>query len=284
MISPKKLFYEWNHQPKKALGQHFLKDPSVAEMITARSCLSPDDVVVEIGPGLGALTFPVANCCKKIIAIEKDKRLFDYLTDRVEESGVKNIVLIHGDVMKVDFKALAKKEDRQLLLIGNLPYNISSQILVSLIRHREHISRAVFMFQRELAERLTATPNNKDYGRLAVMLGYCAEIRRIAKIEAHLFYPKPKIDSDVIEVTIKNRIEKQPLDEDYFFKVIKAAFGKRRKTLKNALVGSELGIDAEIAQKSLIQSGIDPKRRAETLNIDEFIDLCDAVMNNTNEE
>jgi len=159
------------------------------------------------------------------------------------------------------------------VVMGNLPYNISSQILVQLIKSRSALTRAVFMIQKELSQRITAQPGCKDYGRLSVMLGYCANIKKIADVKASVFFPKPKVDSEVLELKFKKGLEYPANDETYFFSVIKAAFGNRRKILKNALAASALNIDANTAQNILEKSGIDPVRRAETLTIEEFVKL-----------
>jgi 16S rRNA (adenine1518-N6/adenine1519-N6)-dimethyltransferase len=157
--------------------------------------------------------------------------------------------------------------------MGNLPYNISSQVLIQLIEARDHVNRSILMFQKELARRITASPGNKDYGRLTVMLSYCAEIKSIATIASSLFYPAPKIDSEVVEINFDISRAYPPHDETMLFQVIKAAFGNRRKTLKNALSASGLQIEPQIAQQALAAAGIDPVRRAETLEAAEFVDL-----------
>ncbi len=142
---------------------------------------------------------------------------------------------------------------------------------------RTMVSRAVVMFQKELAERLLAVPGNKTYGRITVMLAYCAEIKTVATIKARMFYPRPKVDSEVLEIRFREKIDHPADDEAYLFQVIKAAFGKRRKTLKNALSQSQLGIDGPTAEKALTAASIDPMRRAETLTVDEFVRLSNIV-------
>jgi 16S rRNA (adenine1518-N6/adenine1519-N6)-dimethyltransferase len=157
--------------------------------------------------------------------------------------------------------------------MGNLPYNISSQVLIQLVEGRKYVNRAILMFQKELARRITASPGNKDYGRLTVMLSYCAEIKSIATIAPSLFYPAPKIDSEVVEINFNISRAYPPHDEAMLFQVIKAGFGNRRKTLKNALSASSLHIDPQIAHRALTAAGIDPLRRAETLDVSEFVAL-----------
>ena len=273
MTSPKVLLNAWNLRPKKKLGQHFLVDPSAAEMIVSRSKITLDDTVMEIGAGLGALTIPLAKAARQVFAVETDSQLTKLLKTELLVHNLTNVEIIENNILNVDIHALAKKLDRQIIVIGNLPYNISSQILIQLIHTRKDVKRAILMFQKELARRITATPGNKDYGRLTVMLGYCAEIKSIATVAASLFYPVPKVDSEVVEVNFKISREYPSHDETMLFQVIKAAFGNRRKTLKNSLSTSGLHIEPQIARQALIAAKIDPTRRAETLAVSEFVTL-----------
>jgi 16S rRNA (adenine1518-N6/adenine1519-N6)-dimethyltransferase len=273
MTSPKVLLNAWNLRPKKKLGQHFLVDPSAADMIVRRSKITSADTVIEIGAGLGALTIPLAKAARQVFAVETDSQLTKLLKTELIVHNLTNVEIIENNILNVDIHALAKKIDRQIIVIGNLPYNISSQILIQLIHTRKHVKRAILMFQKELARRITATPGNKDYGRLTVMLRYCAEIKSIANVTASLFYPVPKVDSEVVEVNFKISREYPPHDETMLFQVIKAAFGNRRKTLKNALSASGLHIEPQIARQALIAAKIDPTRRAETLAVSEFVTL-----------
>ena len=273
MTSPKVLLNAWNLRPKKKLGQHFLVDPSAADMIVRRSKITSADTVIEIGAGLGALTIPLAKAARQVFAVETDSQLTKLLKTELIVHNLTNVEIIENNILNVDIHALAKKIDRQIIVIGNLPYNISSQILIQLIYTRKDVKRAILMFQKELARRITATPGNKDYGRLTVMLRYCAEIKSIANVTASLFYPVPKVDSEVVEVNFKISREYPPHDETMLFQVIKAAFGNRRKTLKNALSASGLHIEPQIARQALIAAKIDPTRRAETLAVSEFVTL-----------
>ena len=273
MTSPRILLAAYNLHPKKQLGQHFLSDPSTAEMITKRSGIVPEDIVLEIGAGFGALTIPLARIAKKVYAIENDRRLIDLLKTEILANGLSNVELMEENILKFDINRLAENVGHKIIIIGNLPYNISSQILVKLIKSRTAVIRAVFMFQKELARRITAQPGCKDYGRLTVMLGYCAKIKKLADVKASLFFPKPKVDSQLIEIRFLETIKYPAYDEALLFRVIKGAFGQRRKTLKNALAGSELNIDAKTAQNILDKAGIDSSQRAETLTVLEFVKL-----------
>ena len=273
MTSPRALLKAWNLRPKKKLGQHFLVDPSTAEMIVRRSRITSKDAVLEIGAGLGALTIAAAKVAELVYAVETDLQLTPLLKTELLVHKLGNVEIIEKSILRFDIHALAKKMDRRLIVIGNLPYNISSQVLIQLIESRDYVNRAVLMFQRELARRIKASPGSKDYGRLTVMLSYCAEIKSLATIAPSLFYPAPKIESEVLEVNFNISRAYPPHDETMLFQVIKAAFGNRRKTVKNALSASGLHIDSQIAKQALAAAGIDPGRRAETLNAAEFVAL-----------
>lgn len=273
MTSPRALLTFHNIRPKKRFGQHFLTDQTTAEMIVSRSGILPEDVVLEIGAGLGALTVPVARIAREVFAVEKDRKIIDILKTEILASNLSNVVIMEKNILKIDIKSMAENIGQKIVVMGNLPYNISSQILVQLIESRKALSKAVIMLQKELAQRITAQPGCKDYGRLTVMHGYCSDIKKVADVKAPLFFPKPKVDSEVLEIKFKKRLEYSTNDEAFFFRVIKAAFGNRRKILKNALAASALNIDANTAKDVLQRSGIDPVRRAETLTIEEFVKL-----------
>jgi len=277
MTSPKTLLAAFNLSPKKQFGQNFLTDPSTAEMIVSRSGISKEDIVIEIGAGLGALTVPIAMAADTVYAVEKDKNLLSPLQNELLAKNIDSVRIVNENILDIDIESIAEKHGRKVAVMGNLPYNISSQILIKLIIQRRYVGRAILMFQKELSERICAKPGGKDYGRISVMLQYCSDISKIAYVKASLFFPKPRIDSQIIEIRFKDSPDFPADDEKFFFRVIKAAFGKRRKTLKNSLSGSELGIDAQTAVLALNSAGIDPVRRAETLTIEEFVKLSNAL-------
>ena len=273
MTSPKTLLKAWNIKAKKQFGQHFLADPATAEMIVKRANISSYDTVLEIGAGLGALTIPVARAAAKVHAVEKDRQLCDLLKTELLVNNVANVCIIPENILLLDYASIAEPSSRALVVIGNLPYNISSQVLIQLIRSRNLVSRAILMFQKELAHRIIAHPGTKEYGRLTVMLRYCADIKPVATINASAFFPVPKVASEILEIKFKAKLDYPQHDEPLLFRVIKAAFGNRRKTLKNALAASELRIDPKSAWQALDMAGIDPNRRAETLSVSEFVSL-----------
>jgi len=264
--------------PKKQLGQNFLADPSTPEMIVNRSGITPRDIILEIGSGLGALTIAAARAANRVYAVETDRQILPVLKTELTAANVQNVTLIENSILNADIFAIASEADtKSLVVMGNLPYNISSQVLVRLIKYRAVVSRAILMFQKELAQRIVAAPNCKDYGRLTVMLQYCSTIKPLAEIKADKFYPKPKVDSSVVEISFYSDPVFPAKDEQFLFKVIKAAFGQRRKTLRNALSGSELHIDTKAADAVLEKADIDARRRAETLSVEEFVRLSDIL-------
>jgi 16S rRNA (adenine1518-N6/adenine1519-N6)-dimethyltransferase len=273
MTSPKTLLKAWNLRPKKWLGQSFLSDPSAAANITARAQLSPQDVVLEIGAGLGALTIPLAQAVKKVYAIEKDQQLIKLLKTELLTRQITNCEVVAGDILQIDLNKYCALAGDKITVVGNLPYYISSQILVKMIQSRHDFKRAIFMFQRELAQRISSPPGGREYGRITAMLRYCAEIKSLLNIKASAFYPPPKVDSTVIEIKFIPTTNYAPHDEAMLFAVIKAAFGNRRKTLKNALAASGLPTNSQTAALALSSAGIDPSRRAETLKPAEFVAL-----------
>ena len=282
MITPRELLNAWQIRASKRHGQNFLSNPSLAEKIVDAAAVASTDVVLEIGAGLGALTVPLSRKAKWVYAVEPDRRLIHLLQTELTAHEVNNVRICQQDILSVDAADLAGSLHCPLVAVGNLPYHISSQILVYLIENRAVIRRAVLMFQKELAQRLTAGPGSRAYGRLSVMLQYCADVRSLLSVNADQFFPVPKIASELIGIELKP--PRGDVDESFLFKVIRAAFGQRRKTLKNALVGSAFRLSASLATDALRDAGIDPSRRAETLTVDEFITLGSRLAARTDQQ
>jgi len=262
---------------KKKFGQNFLNDPSVPELIAERARIESEDLVVEIGPGLGALTVPLARRAARVCAIEKDSQILPVLRSELLASGTDNVEILNEDILNVSLTEIAEAHGGPIIVAGNLPYNISSQILVQMIRERRWIKKALFMFQKELAERITASEGTRNFGRMAAMLGYCAKIRTLVRVDASKFFPRPKVDSEVIEVTFFTDPPHVATDEALLFAVIKAAFGKRRKNLRNALSNSELPLTPVQAEEVLTEAVIAVNRRAESLMVEEFVRLSNVL-------
>lgn len=277
MTAPRTLLKAWGLRPRKELGQNFLENPATAEKIAAAADITGDDVVLEIGAGLGALTIPLAQRARRVVAVETDPRLADLLRTEMLARQLSHVEVVTVDILSIDLKQWATSEGSNIVVVGNLPYNISSQIIVRLIAARAAVRRAVIMIQKELADRLTSPPGSKAFGRLTVMLAYCADVRRVATVGAGQFHPRPKIDSSVIDIRFTDPVAFPANDEAALSRVVKAAFGQRRKTLKNALGGGLPEVDAAAVDAILAAAGIDPKRRAETLSVAEFVRLADAL-------
>ena len=277
MTSPRILLKAWNLRPKKHLGQNFLLNQALADKIVERADLTPQDHVLEIGCGLGAITLPAARQAAQVVAVDKDPQLLDLLRNELAAQGLSNVQLVNRDILTFDFQDYFGPGMPPAVVIGNLPYNISSQIIVHLIASRLYIRTALLMLQKEMAQRLIASPGGKDYGRLSVMLQYCADVTVVADAPASLFYPRPKVDSQVIRVVFKEKISDPAQDERLLARVVKAGFSKRRKTLRNAMAGNILNADHALVEKWLGQADIDSRRRAETLTVEEFVRLANRI-------
>jgi len=274
MKSPRSLLKAEGLRPRKSMGQNFLADPALAGSIVRRARLKPDDVVLEIGAGLGALTLPLAAQAGHVFAVESDKKIAAILNDELLASSVENVTIIEEDILRCDIRALVDRAHKPLKVAGNLPYHISSQVLSQLINSRQVIEAAFLMFQKEVAERLTAKPGTKTYGRLSVLIQYCAETTPLVSVSAKAFFPRPNVDSQVVGIVFLDPVPFPAADEALLFRIVRAAFGKRRKMLRNALIGSDLGFGGETVSDALALAGIDGKRRAETLSVEEFVRLA----------
>lgn len=277
MTSPRTLLKAWNLLARKELGQNFITEASLAARIVELARIGRDEVVLEIGAGLGAMTVAAARQACRTIAVEKDAQLVPLLRAELLVNGLEQVQVLEQDILTLDLERVAGGEGRPLTVIGNLPYNISSQVLVKLIRSRRAVSRAVLMFQKEVADRLCAGPGSKTYGRLSVMLQYCADLTVLRSVGPEMFFPKPKVGSVVLAINFKTAIDPQAGDEALLGQVVQAAFGQRRKTLRNALSGGLLPLDSDAATQILDTARIDPRRRAETLDVAEFVALTDVV-------
>ena len=250
---------------KRPLGQVFLHDPSILRRIVQTAQLSEEDLVVEIGPGLGKLTKMLAEKVGKVIAIEFDEKLFERLKSGLAEYS--NVKLIHADALKYPYKDLP-----EFKVVSNIPYYITTPIIFRLLEVRKNLISMTLTVQKEVAERIAATPGGKDYGLLSVKVQYYAEPKLKFVIPKGAFRPVPKVDSAVVHLNILKRPSVEVKDEKLFFRVVSTAFSQRRKMLSNSLKS----IKDDIGER-LEEAGIDPKRRAETLSIEEFARLSDIL-------
>ncbi len=261
-------------RPKKSLGQHFLRDPLLIERILAGAKFDKSSKVLEIGSGMGALTFPLASCVRHVIAVEKDGTLAEKLRADLRREGIGNVTLIHEDILKLDMAPLSEEK---IEVIGNIPYNISSPLIEMLIRNRELIPRAILTLQHELAARLTASPGNKQYGALTVLIQYHARLSTLLEVPRQAFFPTPTVSSTVVQFEFSRPFPRRVDSEDSFRKVVRAAFAHRRKTLLNSLRGTFPSWEVQSLLNAMEHCAIDPQRRAETLSMDDFINLTEAV-------
>lgn len=269
---------------RKSLGQNFLVDPHIMDKIVAAAGLTPADLVVEIGPGLGALTTRAARSAGKVLAVEVDRGLLPVLAETLAGAG--DVEVIQGDAMEINFDRLVQEKTsgefgrggKPYKLLGNLPYYITSPLLMHLLLGRFHLSLMVIMVQQEVAARLGAVPGTKDYGALSVAVQYFTETKVLFRVPRTVFYPQPGVDSAVVRLEVRPEPAVAVRDENAFFSVVRAAFGHRRKTLLNALAGSGLGPDKEAWLTVLGCAGIDPGRRGETLTLTEFGALTEGFL------
>jgi 16S rRNA (adenine1518-N6/adenine1519-N6)-dimethyltransferase len=254
---------------KKSLGQNFLHDAHYLAKIVEAARLEPDDLVVEIGPGLADLTREIARRVKRLVVIEIDDRLITLL--RAEFSSAPSVEVVHADALDYDYTALPGRWK----VVANLPYYISTAIIQRLIACRGTFSTLTVMLQREVAERITAAPGGKEYGYLSVLVQYRTVARVAFLVPPGAFTPRPKVDSAVVTLQVLDQPAVPVANEQLFVQVIKTAFGQRRKTLRNALASLGMKRDALAAVQQV--SGIDLGRRAETLDIAAFAALTEAI-------
>ena len=265
--------------PNKKLGQNFLVHEHTPRRIVQLAGLGPEDQVVEVGVGLGALTRPLAAAVAKVIGLEMDSGIIRLHQE--QQNLPANVQLIHADVLKVNFADLVEPGQR-LKIVANLPYSISTPFLFRLIDHALLMDFAVVMLQKEVALRLMAQPNTKDYGAPTVLLASCADVRLLLKVNPADFHPRPKVDSVVVRIGFHPQPERVrtlgPFDRKFFSRVVHAAFGQRRKTLLNALDSGALVADKKELAQRIESAGIAPSARAETLSLENFVQLSRAIM------
>ena len=249
---------------RRALGQHFLRDAGVARAIVDLLAPGARDLVVEIGPGQGALTAELARTPARLIALEIDAALVPRLHQRFPHAEI-----LEADARVWDYGALAAPPGGRVLVAGNLPYSVSKPILSALVAARTAITEMALMLQREVAERVAAPPGGKVYGSLSVLTQLYCDVRLALRVPASAFRPPPKVESAVLHLRVLDRPRVALIDEARFHAVVRAAFRQRRKMIANTLAAG-LGRDVDAVRKALATAGIDPTRRAETLTIQEF--------------
>lgn len=277
MTTPRDVIKRYDIKPRKKLSQSFLLDQNIIKKIDAAARLAPDDIVVEIGAGIGVLTEILAQKSRKIIAVELDKNLVEVLREKL--AGYDNVEIHSGDILKYDFNSIFSTYNIKIKVVGNVPYNISSPVIFHLLSFHSVISDFILMLQKEVVERLVAAPDNKSYGVPSVLLQMFASVEKVFDVSATCFYPQPKVESAVIKGTFLNQPVLELSNETAFTQLVKAAFAQRRKMLINNLKNSKFlsGIEEGKMKEILLAARIDGKRRAETLSVVEFGNLSNLL-------
>jgi 16S rRNA (adenine1518-N6/adenine1519-N6)-dimethyltransferase len=271
--------------PKKRLGQNFLVHKATAEAVARCGSIASDDIIIEVGVGLGALTQPIAEQAGQVIGLEVDRGLVRFHKEK--EDLPENVTLLHQDILKADFEELFRLSKGRLKIMANLPYSISNPFLFKLIEHQEKIDWATVMLQKEVADRLTAAPGTKQYGIPTVLLQSCATVQSLLTLKPGEFHPRPKVDSVVVRIEFFNAGQKdRTYDRLLFQKVVRAAFSQRRKMLLNTLstagffrsmTGGDKKQEKQLCKETIVKAGLSPTVRAEVLKLEQFIDLTRVV-------
>lgn len=271
-IKTQELVKKYNFKFTKSLGQNFLVDDSVLSDIVTGAEVNDEDFVIEIGPGVGTLTAQLLMKAKRVTAIELDKDLIPIL--QKELGANENFDLIHKDALKVDFNELIGNE-KSVKLVANLPYYVTTPIILKLLKDGYNFKSLTIMIQKEVAERINAEPDCKEYGALSVLVQYYCNTSIIRKVPPTCFIPRPKVESIVIKLDRLEEPKVKTKDMKFMFELVRAGFNMRRKTLWNA--AKTLKVDKVKLEEAFEKSGIDPKRRAETLTLQEFATLSDCI-------
>lgn len=273
-------------RPVKSLGQNFIIDKNIIDKIIEKSNISKGDLVIEIGPGIGALTAAAAEKAAKVIAIEIDKNLIPILEETLSEYN--NIEIINNNIMKTNFGRILEQNKEingqrmdGVKILGNLPYYITTPIIMKILEDKVAADSITVMLQKEVADRIKAEPGSKTYGALSVAVQYYCTVTHVANATKEVFVPRPKVDSTVIRLDLRKEKPFPLDDEDAFFAVVKAGFGQRRKTLLNSLTGI-YGLTKDEIASIIENAGIDPARRAETLQLQEFATLANIFRTKNN--
>lgn len=274
----KEIITHYDFAFKKNFGQNFLVDEHVLNKIISSAEITSDDIVLEIGPGIGTLTQALAKKAKKVIAVEIDKTLIPVLSEVLSEFN--NIEIINEDILKVDVRAIVEANgDKPIKLVANLPYYITTPIIMGILEQHLPVESITVMIQKEVALRMQAAPSTKDYGALSLAVRYYSEPYLVANVPRNCFMPRPNVDSAVIKLTLHSEPPVKVKDEALMFKLIKAAFSQRRKTLLNCIYNSpDFSLDKEAIAKLLTENGFDERIRGEVLSLENFADLADKMV------
>ena len=266
----KEIVQKYGFRFSKSLGQNFLIDRNILESIVDGADITKEDCVIEVGPGIGSLTQNIAERSDSVVAIEIDKTLIPILEETLSEYS--NVEVINEDVLKLDLHKLVEEKfkDKKPKVIANLPYYVTTPIIMKFLEEKVPVHSLTIMIQKEVADRMQAKPCTKDYGALSIAVQYYCNPKILLKVPPSVFIPQPKVESTVIRLDILEEPRVYVEREDIFFSLVKDAFGKRRKTLLNALSSGDMKLDKDLLREVLSLSGIDESRRGETLNIEEY--------------
>jgi len=279
-VNVKKTLEKYQIYPKRSLGQNFLTDPNIAGKITDSAALIKKDTVIEIGPGLGALTGTLAERAGRVIAVEVDRGLFRFLTDNL--GSVRNLKIVCGDILKFEIRELTGLSRGKVKIVGNLPYSITTPVIVHLLNQKKRIESILVTVQKEVAERLLAKPATRARGAISCLVQFYTKAVVVGRVKASCFYPRPKVDSTILQLKVLKKPVLDIDDEKLFFEIIRASFEKRRKTILNALSGGSLrNLNKEELSRALGRAKIDPCRRGETLSLKEFAGVYEAIKKGT---
>ena len=270
--------YEFCFQKK--FGQNFLIDGHVLDKIIAGAGVTKDDMVLEIGPGLGTMTQYLAEAAGKVVAVEIDRNLLPILQETLADYD--NVKVIHADVLSLDLEKLVQEENggRPIKVVANLPYYITTPIIMALFEQHVPLANVTVMVQKEVAARMKSGPGSKDYGALSLAVQYYAEPYIVANVPCNCFMPRPNVDSAVIRLTRYEEPPVQVKDEKMLFKIIRASFNQRRKTLQNGLNNSsELNFTKDQIAAAIAAAGFSPSVRGEALTLEQFARLTDILLN-----
>lgn len=254
----------------KSLGQNFLIDKNILEKIVEIAEITKKDCVIEVGPGIGSLTRYIAEAAKFVVAIEIDKALIPILKDTLKEYS--NIEIINKDILKIDLHKLIEEkfQNQTVKVVANLPYYATTPIIMKFLEERIPVESLTVMVQKEVAQRMQAKPGTKDYGSLSIAVQYYTNPGILLRVSPSVFIPQPNVESAVVKLEVLKEPKVYVQREDLFFALIRDAFGKRRKTILNALSTGDLKLDRNLLKKILDKSDIEENRRGETLSIEEY--------------
>lgn len=271
----KEMFAQYGFAPLKRLGENYLIDANIKDKIIAALGIRADDSVLEIGPGLGALTIDLAGSGARVIAVEKDRKAVEVLAE-LTKNKFPNLKIINGDILEFDIRSIS--DSGKTKVVGNLPYYITTPALELLLKNSRYFSLAVIMVQKEVAMRMMAGPGDEEYGSLSCFVQYYAACEYVHTVKRTCFYPAPAIDSAVIKLNIRDKPSVSVKSEELFFKVMRGAFNQRRKSVINSLSREAvLDMPKEKLTQILNSIGIDPTARPETLSIADFAKIANAV-------